>query len=227
MDESVGERLRREIERWGSIRGFAERMEQEHRDVRGASYPSIHRYLKGDRQPGARFVAAAAEVLGLRERYLATGVAPRTEEEGRDQHVIRGRDPEQVQRTTSAVLDAFRESAGGARPIGVFGMDHLILAVVPEVAAWIGRNGLALPGLDDAQDEQEGHRRYVEAARMLGRAVAGPLEALQLDATDWPETTKAQYVATLIASVMPLLAHAVGAQMRARLNPEDDHAEEA
>jgi transcriptional regulator with XRE-family HTH domain len=177
-----------------------------HKNIRGVSYGGVRQYVEGGiRNPRAELLRAIADVLGVRWQWLAhnEGFMTAAQQQERASAVLR--DPEQVRHTVSAVNVAVFEQMPALRPVFVFGMDQLVLACVPEVANWIGPTGLDLPGLEDAPDEQEGHRRHVEAARLLGRALAAPLETLQLDPAGWPQAVKAQYVAGLMASLMPLL----------------------
>ena len=74
-------RLREAIQEvWGgSIRGFQREMER--REVRGSSYATIYSYLRGDTQPSRDFLEAAADVLGVRLRWLRFGEGEPTGEE--------------------------------------------------------------------------------------------------------------------------------------------------
>ncbi len=60
-----------------SIRAFQGEMKR--RDVPGASYPTIHRYLKDETSPTLDFLHSAAEVLDVRAAWLATGEGTPTE----------------------------------------------------------------------------------------------------------------------------------------------------
>lgn len=72
--EQVGERLRQAVERHPelSIRKFQERMD-EHADVEGTSYATVHGYLSGKTTPGLEFLEVAAEELGVSRRWLVLG----------------------------------------------------------------------------------------------------------------------------------------------------------
>ena len=75
---SVGNRLREALKmRDMSIRAFQAEMKQ--RDVSGASYPTIHRYLKDETSPTLNFLHSAAAVLDVRAAWLATGEGTATD----------------------------------------------------------------------------------------------------------------------------------------------------
>jgi transcriptional regulator with XRE-family HTH domain len=76
--ETIGERLRRAIEDWGSIRKFQQAMEAS--AAPGTSGPAINRYLKDETEPAISFLNAAAEVLGVRPEWLMTGYGSPTTE---------------------------------------------------------------------------------------------------------------------------------------------------
>jgi transcriptional regulator with XRE-family HTH domain len=74
----LADRLRDAIERKGlSIRGFHRAMAA--MEVSGSSYPVIHRYLSGTATPPLEFISAAADLLRVREAWLAFEIGPRTE----------------------------------------------------------------------------------------------------------------------------------------------------
>lgn len=86
---TIGERLSAAIERMppkGRQRGvrlFQREMEERREELRGVglelwgtSYPSIWSYLKGRTTPPTEFIREAANVLGVREAWLARGEGP-------------------------------------------------------------------------------------------------------------------------------------------------------
>jgi hypothetical protein len=197
----------------------------------GTSYASARRY-HFDREPSPDYLArVTATFPEYRLDWLIAdrGAMTVAEEEERKRPAITP-DPEQIQRTRMAVFQAFGEEAPGLRVIGVGAIDRLILPAVEEVASWLGPAGLNLPGLEDGEGEQKGHRRYVEAARLLGRAVVAPLATLRLEPEYWTQGAKAQYLAAMLPTLATLtdLEHSLGAMMRAQYTakPAPDSEEE-
>ncbi len=76
---SKATRLKEAINRWGSIRGFQEKLHDECPDLRGTSYPMIHRYLAGKTQPSGAFLKAAAPLLDVNEEWLIAEREPRAQ----------------------------------------------------------------------------------------------------------------------------------------------------
>jgi transcriptional regulator with XRE-family HTH domain len=77
---TTGERLTQALEsrRMGK-RAFQRAMKQT--GVRGSSYPAIDRYLRGQTEPSQSFLEHAAELLGVRLAWLASGVGEKTDAE--------------------------------------------------------------------------------------------------------------------------------------------------
>lgn len=77
----IGSRMRKALDLRGmSVRAFHREMSE--RGVRGASYPTIHRYLSDKSAPSVAFLKSAAELLEVRESWLAQGEgAPTAHEE--------------------------------------------------------------------------------------------------------------------------------------------------
>ena len=119
ITESVGKRLREAItEHWvrpeggnTSIRAFQRQMEaraedpravdlEEGKKLRGVSYPSINSYLKkGGTTPSLDFLKEAADVLGVRHEWLASGHGSPTTSET-EIHAQVGREALQQQEET-------------------------------------------------------------------------------------------------------------------------------
>lgn len=104
---TIGERLRIAIRRMPArgrergIRLFQKQMEERYPGVTGTSYPSIHSYLQNRTAPPLEFLAAAAELLGVREEWLANGEGEMTEERQR----IMKAAPEPVEEDIDDVLE--------------------------------------------------------------------------------------------------------------------------
>src|SRR5688572_11810781 len=117
-------------EAFGGDRKAFQRLMRERMGDRGGgtSYPAVLGYFAGRTSPSVEWLENAADVLGVRAAWLAFGEGAETDE--REVERVRrnhARDPEQVQRTISAVLTAFYANCGGLRPIGVFAMDRIVL----------------------------------------------------------------------------------------------------
>lgn len=70
----IGERLEHAIkQRMGSVRKFERTLKKQFPDVRGTSRQTLYRYFAGESDPGPAVIHAAAETLGVREDWLATG----------------------------------------------------------------------------------------------------------------------------------------------------------
>jgi transcriptional regulator with XRE-family HTH domain len=228
--DGYGERLRMALEigpRPMGVRQLARAVADAHPDLRGASYGGVRQYVEGKiRNPRAELLRAIAGVLDVRPEWLAFDDGPMTaaEEEERKRPAITP-DPEQIQRTRMAVFEAFRDETPGLRLIGIDAVDRFLLPAVDQVAQWLGPAGLNLP-FHDQEGEQDGHQRYVEAARLLGRAAVAPLQTLRLEPEHWTYGAKAQYLAAMIPTLATLadLEHSLGAMMRARYTakPEPD-----
>ena len=74
MESTVGVRLRAAVGRWGSIRSFAKAVKDSPEG--GRSSRMIHSYLKGTRDPPLSFIRDAAQLLRVREAWLAFGEYP-------------------------------------------------------------------------------------------------------------------------------------------------------
>ena len=86
---TVGERLKAAIVACGySIRKFQAAVKE--RGAPGASYPTVHRYLKNKSEPTAPFLREAADLLGVRYEWLAVGQGEMTEDLEQDGKRIEG-----------------------------------------------------------------------------------------------------------------------------------------
>ena len=219
--DGYGERIRRAMELGprpiSSVRALAQRVEDSHKGLRGATYGGVRQYHAGDiTNPRLELLKAIADVLAVRWQWLAYGDGAMTEAAAEARVTPLERDPEEVQRTREAVSAALFEAMPALRPRGTFGVDAIALACVPPVAEWIGKNGLNLV------PEEEDHARYTMAGRLLGEAIAAPLRELHLDAEGWPEAVKAQYVATLMSALVPLVDLSWTRTIRDRLATQEE-----
>lgn len=133
--DTIASRLRAAIERWGSIRRFADAMPK----VRGATYGMIHRYLKGETDPPLEFLEAAAGVLGVRVEWLAHGKEPMTAREERVSELERDRvgadllENAAIARgftpgTRALLFDAWRRLAAGVPQQDIPERDLIVMA---------------------------------------------------------------------------------------------------
>jgi transcriptional regulator with XRE-family HTH domain len=233
--DGYGERLRMALEvgpRPMGVRQLARAVSDAHPELRGASYGGVRQYVEGNiRNPRAELLRALAGALGVRPEWLAynEGAMTAAEEAERKRPAITP-DPGQIQRTRAAVFAAFNQETPGLKAVGI-ATDRFVLPAVQEVAYHVNLNQ---PGIEDEPaGEQTGHRRYVEAARILGRAVMAPLKALGLEPEYWPQGEKAHYLAHMLPLLTTLaeLEHGIGAAVRGRQDykldtREGDNAED-
>jgi hypothetical protein len=232
--DGYAERLALALERGPkpmSVRGLAAAMGERFPRLRGTSYGGIRQYAEGVvRHPRVELLRAIAAVVGVRGDWLAFDEGGMTEaEELAKQQPPLTPEPGQVERTRAAVFAAFDEETSRLRAFGIGATERFVLPAVTEVAEWIGPGGLDLP-IEEVENEQPGHGRYVEAARMLGRAVMAPLETMRLEPEYWTQGAKATYLATMIPMLTTLaeLEHGLGAAVRAHhaARPEPNQEEE-
>lgn len=70
-----------------SIRAFHDALQARRPVPKGASYASVHKYLKGQGEPPLQLVQAAADLLRLREEWLLSGEGAPTEVDASAKHV--------------------------------------------------------------------------------------------------------------------------------------------
>lgn len=70
----IAKRLEVAIKQWGTIQAFSSAMSE--LGIRGSSLRMIQLYLAGTHKPSLEFVHTAAEILGVREPWLALGEEP-------------------------------------------------------------------------------------------------------------------------------------------------------
>jgi transcriptional regulator with XRE-family HTH domain len=73
----LGTRLQEALAGWGGprkgIRSLERKLKERTPPVPGSSRTMIHQYIAGKVEPSLAFVSAAAEILGVREAWLAFG----------------------------------------------------------------------------------------------------------------------------------------------------------
>lgn len=91
---TLGERIRAELarQRW-SITAFSNMLRDRGLTGRGATRAMLYRYMNQEVEPPPEFINTAAELLGVRAAWLATGEGARTEAEARAPRGDGQRDP--------------------------------------------------------------------------------------------------------------------------------------
>lgn len=187
---SIGKRLRMTLEQCEmSVREFQRQMEE--RSVRGSSYPTIHRYLTDKSEPSMAFLKSAAELLGVREIWLAQGHGEPTE-----------------------TAEAMNVSAGPSPDAEEI---FQTIGLLPEIKslpnylrggfydAWYRRVGAI-----DGHRGQKGKKDQMpdpEIARVLGREILMPFEAMGIepdpDSPRFRDYVSAMLVALNLATTVP------------------------
>jgi transcriptional regulator with XRE-family HTH domain len=183
-----GGRLKKAVEAWpnGGVRTFMRALQAMDPRPRGSSYAMIHRYMSGEHEPGLDFIKAAAEVLNVRETWLATGDGAMTVAEQQVEESLRtgGATFE-----TQALKDAWAAMEA----------EWPALEAAPEsvqstmMIAWVsgGRYGRT------PEDQ-------VEAATRAARAVRAPLHALGIDRDDLTISDEVQYILGMTSVLMAI-----------------------
>ena len=199
--ETVSARLEAGIERYweppegkrSSIREFSSQMED--RDAPGRARQTIHSYLKGDAEPSLKFLRIAAEVLGVRYPWLATGqgepteARPRSLEDARIQEAATGGEE-------TTVEDRFHFQFSVLRGMG-FQADT---AYYP----WMGALGEVGRAFSRSQPVFP-----LDAPRIggpeLGAALGSVLDALGIDREYMSHDTQNAYAIALMPALMALV----------------------
>ena len=188
---SIGKRLRTALEECGmSVREFHRQMEG--RSVRGSSYPTIHRYLADKSEPSMAFLKSAAELLEVRESWLAQGDGARTEAEEMMSGSIRPESP--AHGVIRQTIDALPETK--SLP------DHL---KGDFVIAWARRAGVTEIHKGKLEDLKT-MTPDPEIARNLAREILSPFEAMEFepdaDSMEFRDYVSAMLVALNLATMV-------------------------
>lgn len=128
---TVGGRLLEAITRkLGSVRRFERALIKGAPDLRGTSRQTLYRYFKGEVEPSAGVISAAAALLEVREAWLARGEGEMTEEEEREAQRLR----RSARRRVDVSDDGLFEAVSSAVPdlaelspaVGVALMAHVL-----------------------------------------------------------------------------------------------------
>lgn len=211
--ETLGSRLRRAIQegpRGLSIRAFQGEMEERLRDtgVRGFTYPSINSYLNDETSPSLEFLEHAAEVLWVRLAYLAAGEGPMTGGE--------------IDQDVAAVLHAMGLPAdSGPHPWA-----QPVAEVVRKIGGgtrWSEAMGFDAHSTTTPVSERPSSLEGRDLLAEIGRALAGPLNALHVDGERMTYDALSSYILAMVPALMAL-APEVRRQMELerRSNQEED-----
>jgi hypothetical protein len=162
------------------------RAEAGHAPISGISRPMVHRYLKGEAVPPLAFVAAAADLLGVRFEWLAVDAgAPTEAEEGMRRES--GDDPVSVM--TDAAMAGVAKGFALYSAAGAPALTWMVQSVVmPLYLAWEAQL-YTHPDAETASTDWNSitsddlDRRAAEAenlGELVGIAIAAPLAVLQL-----------------------------------------------
>jgi len=88
--ETVGDRLVAAIAQRGdgTVREFQVELKRRFPKLSGTSYDTIRRYIRNKPEPSAVWIRAAAELLGVRAEWIATGRGGQTEAEERRRQFV-------------------------------------------------------------------------------------------------------------------------------------------
>lgn len=200
--DSVGERLRLAIEQQiGSVRKFRRELHDHAPDLRGTARQTLYRYFKGESEPGPGIIKAAADLLGVREDWLARGdgeMTPEAERLRRAQEAAMMDDEESLE-PIRELLDTMAEGEGpdlrgSMAPAATF-FDLAIRYV-----QWWGEDDLGV------------------AADKLGRLIMAPVREFGLD--PFPHTPE-------FRDYVVAMNHALALALRIdRAEPEEPDEEE-
>lgn len=174
-DRERCERLARAIGEWGAMPDFIHAVRE--RGVRGSSQTSVYRYVKAQIVPGIDFLAAAADVLGIRRSWLLFGEGAQTEAE----------------EATRPQMSAMRATSFDD-PLDVHGpaVDGLVLQAIQQLF-------LADP---DGPVPQGPELELLETIIM--DLATGPLNRFRPAGADHPDEVRASLVATLQGVVLAI-----------------------
>ena len=201
---TLPDRLRTEIEKFGSIQKFQEDVSEKLNRRKGSSYRYVFDYLKGRRAPGLEFLQSASEVLGVRMEWLRTGEGERTEHDG---FIAAQNARTQHNRDLKTHWDAARSLdkwVGEALPGGAHNLSGYsivaIQAFVEEVYRTLGPRAFGVKAIGGWRPEaglSEGLSVGEPDVRAFVEERFGSLQALSPDAPLWER----------FAAVHSLLAH--------------------
>jgi transcriptional regulator with XRE-family HTH domain len=206
--DGYAERLRLALESGPhamGIRQLGRALEAAHPDLRGASYAGVRQYVEGKvRSPRVELLRAMAAVLGVRHEWLAFDEGAMTEVEAEAERTRRELDPGQVGEMWEAAFGELNREARGLWPRKP--AFHLqATSALHVLAEWLGPSGLNV-SLEEEDGKLPEHARYVEAGRLLGRALWAPIEALGLHPSSWGQQAQTHYFVTATATLAALVA---------------------
>lgn len=208
MAETIGERLGRAIElQIGSVRMFQTRLQKKKPGLKGTSRTTIYAYLNSEKDPGLGFIQAAADVLGVREEWLANNDGPMTvEEEIRQAAVTLEGEPGDLFIGPDWMMDDIEMEFPGVRDSDFSGRRTLQEFVLDLVTwQWAERDGLPPEHRVQGIDIDEVHRPF---ARLVGRALRGPLDQLGIDPAELNPWQRTRYMLAMENALTSLIYQA-------------------
>jgi hypothetical protein len=198
------------------LRLFQRQMEEAAPGVQGTSLSAIQGYLKGNGEPSLRFIKHAARLLAVRAEWLAWGEGAPTE----DEEASRRESPEgQLFRTSDAVLAALgipttggegkKRSSGPPAWAAVVRQSALILyshrprwealaggseGDYDALASWVFENRSQLARGEDPRTPSDHDVRWKQSLEDLADALAAPLGALGVKASELDPRDITDYV---------------------------------
>jgi transcriptional regulator with XRE-family HTH domain len=227
---TISDRLKQLLaERKWSTRRFQEEVrDRAGEGTRGVSYASVWEYVEGRTDPPLSFLRVAAEVLGVREAWLASGEGPQTDKHAAEVHVASLVGAEVAAEVLGAMRGAFACDSPDGRWIETDAFTRAAL-----VHAWRRRcDGLRWRGAPPASEAPESRDeeavldpRRVHVAREIGEALRGVLDALDLDANRMSQEVREDFVMGMVQA-FTAVALVPGGRSDAEANPEGPVPEE-
>lgn len=228
---TISDRLKQLLaERNWSTRRFQEEVrDRAGEGTRGVSYASVWEYVEGRTDPPLSFLRVAAEVLGVREAWLASGEGPQTDKHAAEAHVASLVGAE----VAAEVLGAMRAAFACDSPDEGAWIETDAFARAALVHAWRRRcDGLRWRGDPPASEAPESRDEEavldpmrMRLAREMGAALRGALDALDLDAHRMSQEVREDFVMGMVQA-FTAVALAPGGRSDAEADPEGPVPEE-
>jgi len=209
---SISDRLKQLLlERSWSTRRFQEEVKgRAGEGTRGVSYASVWEYVEGKTDPPLSFLRVAAEVLGVREGWLATGEGHPTDGHAAEAHVAETVAADVAEDVLAEIRLGF---AGEDSEEGNW-LESNAIARAALVHAWRRRRegfrnrigASVTESLDPSVAQAEGHPpAEVGLAREVGAALRATLDALNVDQTQVPSDAREDFVMGMVQAITALV----------------------